>query len=119
MSTSESAAASSAKRTEYLLCRVLTVEPEEWRASANCLGVDPELFYPERGQSAAPAKRVCRGCEVRAECLDYALSRGERVGILGWSLHAGTPTGPPGLQRGAWPAGTETDGVGETTYSGG
>jgi WhiB family transcriptional regulator, redox-sensing transcriptional regulator len=59
--------------------------PEErrWQEQANCLGVDPDLFFPERGASTKEAKAVCRGCEVRAECLEYALSHGEKFGIWG------------------------------------
>lgn len=59
------------------------VEDRHWQDEANCLGVDPDLFYPERGQSTAPAKAVCRGCMVREECLAYALSNGEKFGIWG------------------------------------
>ena len=62
--------------------------PEErrWQEQANCLGVDPDLFFPERGASTKEAKAVCRGCEVRAECLEYALTPGEKFGIWGgWS----------------------------------
>src|SRR5712691_11157913 len=59
--------------------------PEErrWQEQANCLGVDPDLFFPERGASTREAKSVCRGCEVRAECLEYALRHGEKFGIWG------------------------------------
>ena len=59
--------------------------PEErrWQEQANCLGVDPDLFFPERGASTKEAKGVCRGCEVRAECLEYALAHDERFGIWG------------------------------------
>ncbi len=45
-----------------------------WQDQANCLGVDPDLFFPERGASTREAKEVCRGCEVRQQCLDYALA---------------------------------------------
>ena len=54
-----------------------------WQDHANCLGVDPDLFFPERGASTREAKEVCRGCEVRAECLEYALQNGEKFGIWG------------------------------------
>jgi WhiB family transcriptional regulator, redox-sensing transcriptional regulator len=59
--------------------------PEErrWQERANCLGVDPDLFFPERGASTKEAKGVCRGCEVRVDCLEYALSNGEKFGIWG------------------------------------
>ena len=51
--------------------------------SANCLGVDPDLFFPERGASTREAKEVCRGCVVRMDCLEYALVNGEKFGIWG------------------------------------
>ena len=54
-----------------------------WQERANCLGVDPDLFFPERGASTREAKAVCRGCEVRVECLEYALAHGEKFGIWG------------------------------------
>jgi WhiB family transcriptional regulator, redox-sensing transcriptional regulator len=54
-----------------------------WQERANCLGVDPDLFFPERGASTREAKAVCRGCEVRIECLEYAIRHGEKFGIWG------------------------------------
>ena len=56
---------------------------QPWMADANCAGVDPELFFPQRGESTVEAKAVCRACPVRAQCLDYALSINERNGIWG------------------------------------
>ena len=58
-------------------------EALEWHQFANCLGVDPDLFFPERGASTREAKEVCRGCVVRGECLEYALAHGEKFGIWG------------------------------------
>src|SRR5262245_61753874 len=58
-------------------------EAKGWQDLANCLGVDPDLFFPERGASTREAKEVCRGCVVRAECLEYALVNGEKFGIWG------------------------------------
>ena len=54
-----------------------------WWDEANCLGVDPDLFFPERGASTREAKAVCRGCVVSDECLEYALSNSEKFGIWG------------------------------------
>jgi WhiB family redox-sensing transcriptional regulator len=59
------------------------VEVRSWQDFANCLGVDPDLFFPERGASTREAKEVCRGCVVREECLEYALANGEKFGIWG------------------------------------
>ncbi len=63
----------------------LAAEGEEasWQDMANCLGVDPDLFFPERGASTREAKEVCRGCVVREDCLEYALANGEKFGIWG------------------------------------
>ena len=38
-----------------------------WHERANCLGVDPDLFFPERGASTREAKAVCGGCERSEE----------------------------------------------------
>lgn len=54
-----------------------------WQDQANCLGVDPDLFFPERGASTREAKEVCRGCVVRNDCLEFALENGEKFGIWG------------------------------------
>jgi WhiB family redox-sensing transcriptional regulator len=54
-----------------------------WQTKANCMGVDPDLFFPERGASTREAKEVCRGCVVREDCLEYALANGETVGLWG------------------------------------
>ena len=54
-----------------------------WRAESACRGTDPELFYPEHGASNKEAKDVCRGCPVRADCLEYALTNNEKFGIWG------------------------------------
>ena len=58
-------------------------EEPSWHDFANCLGVDPDLFFPERGASTKEAKEVCRGCVVREDCLEYALQNGEKFGIWG------------------------------------
>ncbi|GAA4980009.1 WhiB family transcriptional regulator [Kineococcus glutinatus] len=60
-------------------------EAEEpgWQELALCAQTDPEAFFPEKGGSTREAKRVCGSCEVRAECLEYALANDERFGIWG------------------------------------
>lgn len=59
------------------------MERADWAADANCRGLDSELFFPERGQSTSEAKAICHECDVRAECLAYALNNGEHHGIWG------------------------------------
>jgi WhiB family redox-sensing transcriptional regulator len=63
-------------------------EPDEtgvlpWQEEALCAQTDPEAFFPEKGGSTREAKRVCSRCEVRLECLEYALGHDERFGIWG------------------------------------
>jgi WhiB family transcriptional regulator, redox-sensing transcriptional regulator len=55
----------------------------EWQERALCAQTDPEAFFPEKGGSTREAKKICGGCEVRAECLEYALAHDERFGIWG------------------------------------
>ena len=54
-----------------------------WRELAACRGADLDLFFPGRGESAEPARRVCARCPVREPCLDYALRHGIVHGIWG------------------------------------
>ena len=54
-----------------------------WQDLALCAQTDPEAFFPEKGGSTREAKRICVGCEVKAECLEYALMQDERFGIWG------------------------------------
>ena len=54
-----------------------------WQSDALCAQTDPEAFFPEKGGSTRDAKRICSGCPVRDECLQYALEHDERFGIWG------------------------------------
>lgn len=54
-----------------------------WQASALCSQTDPEAFFPEKGGSTKAAKRICISCEVRDQCLAYALANDERFGVWG------------------------------------
>ena len=56
---------------------------DEWQERALCAQTDPEAFFPEKGGSTREAKRICLGCEVRDNCLEYALAHDERFGIWG------------------------------------
>lgn len=70
-----------------MLSRLLAEEhaaESSWREHAACKGVDPELFYPERGsQGWKEAKAICRACPVRIACLEYAIVTAERHGVWG------------------------------------
>lgn len=55
----------------------------DWPDKAACKGADADLFFPERGASTRKAKAICAACEVKGECLDYAIEMGEKFGIWG------------------------------------
>lgn len=57
--------------------------PLSWQDRALCAQTDPEAFFPEKGGSTREAKKVCASCDVRSECLEYALENDERFGIWG------------------------------------
>ncbi len=54
-----------------------------WQVDALCAQTDPEAFFPEKGGSTRDAKRICTTCDVRDQCLEYALQNDERFGIWG------------------------------------
>jgi WhiB family redox-sensing transcriptional regulator len=60
----------------------------DWRASGACLSADPDLFFPIAtaglaGRQITEARRICDGCQVRQQCLDFAMQTGETYGIWG------------------------------------
>ena len=54
-----------------------------WKDRAYCLGIPNDIFFAERGGSNALAKLICSLCEVRAECLDYAVELNNSFGVFG------------------------------------
>lgn len=54
-----------------------------WQSDSLCAQTDPEAFFPEKGGSTRDAKKICVSCEVRVQCLEYALQNDERFGIWG------------------------------------
>ena len=50
----------------------------EWRQLAACKG-EPEIFFSDDERSLARARSLCRGCEVRADCLEAALAAGPNL----------------------------------------
>lgn len=60
----------------------------DWRHRAACLDEDPELFFPigvtgPALAQVAEAKKVCQRCEVREQCLAWALDNGQDHGVWG------------------------------------
>lgn len=62
---------------------IFGIDAQPWKAEALCAQTDPEAFFPEKGGSTRDAKKTCLSCEVRLQCLDYALENDERFGIWG------------------------------------
>ena len=58
-------------------------DDKSWQDRSNCLGEDPDLFFPEDVETKRMAKAICQACEVQVECLDYALAHNEKFGIWG------------------------------------
>jgi WhiB family redox-sensing transcriptional regulator len=60
----------------------------DWRAFGACREEDPELFFPisskgPAAQQIAAAKAVCARCQVRGECLQFALDNRQDYGVWG------------------------------------
>lgn len=62
---------------------VLDVIRPAWQHQGACHDMATEIFFPDRGISTNPAKAICAGCTVRAECLEHSMTQPERFGIWG------------------------------------
>ena len=62
---------------------IVDLDDTAWMAQADCATVDTEIFFPEHGGHLEPARLVCGGCPVQADCLDYALRHGDLDGVWG------------------------------------
>lgn len=56
---------------------------EDWTDLARCRGMDPDGFFGRNLTEARTAIRICDRCEVRKECLDYAVAEGIEIGVWG------------------------------------
>ena len=75
--------------TDRVHHRTATDNRAEWWSLGACLSADPDLFFPlsETGPLArrqvSAAKAVCADCEVRRQCLAYALAANPIHGVWG------------------------------------
>jgi WhiB family redox-sensing transcriptional regulator len=46
----------------------------DWVVEASCRGLDPNLFFPRRGEDVKLPKTICTTCPVRQECLEYSMT---------------------------------------------
>ena len=58
-------------------------DTDVWRPMAACRAEPTGLFFPDTEAQAGPAKAVCEGCPVRAECLDFAMATRQEDGVWG------------------------------------
>ncbi|ACU53296.1 transcription factor WhiB [Acidimicrobium ferrooxidans DSM 10331] len=56
---------------------------EPWMAFGSCRGMDPEFFFPTDGAGVVQARRVCAQCNVREQCLQFALDHRIDHGVWG------------------------------------
>lgn len=62
---------------------------EDWRERARCKGMDdPNFFFPVGTTGPAllqieAVKAFCKKCEVRGDCLQYALDNNQEYGMWG------------------------------------
>lgn len=59
------------------------VRSADWMELGKCREVHPRVMYPHDVSGTVVAKRVCAGCPVRSECLEWALERNEYFGVWG------------------------------------
>ena len=72
---------------------------QDWRAEGLCAQINPDLFFAVGAVEHKQAKRICRACPVREQCLSYAMDSPIDHGIWGgltererrrWRRKAGT-----------------------------
>ncbi len=56
---------------------------DTWMNDAECKQLDPQVFFPSDGVGVIEAQRVCAGCPVQAQCLEYALTYRIEHGVWG------------------------------------
>jgi WhiB family redox-sensing transcriptional regulator len=61
----------------------LVTTDQDWRAGGLCSQSDPDLFFAVGAVEHKQAKRICRSCPVRSECLTYAMDSPVDHGIWG------------------------------------
>ena len=62
---------------------------EFWREEASCRKLGPSIFFSEDGDGGlsrkndVSAKKICSACNVKTDCLSYALNEQIAFGIWG------------------------------------
>ena len=68
-----------------LTLQAIAMSEDDWRIRALCRGVDPDTWFPRKGDLATrtTARRICHACPVRRECAELAFNIGAADGIWG------------------------------------
>lgn len=82
------------------------LQPAPWMEEASCAdAVNPDVFFPERGEQILDAVQVCAACPVAAQCLEYAVDNDERFGVWGgvsgWQRRRGLESAQAAASRNA------------------
>lgn len=61
---------------------------ENWRIKAECRGMNPDIFHPEKmspdyQKNLNLAHATCRRCSVKEICLEEAINDPSQIGIAG------------------------------------
>jgi WhiB family redox-sensing transcriptional regulator len=72
-----------------------TKDQPDWRESAACAQIGPEMWFSEDGVQTPNAIKICGNCDVRAQCLQFAIDNEIRHGVYG-----GTTAGDRRRMRG-------------------
>ena len=92
MTKEEHPSQKSTKTTKAVASKLASLETEaRWQDKAACKGMDPTIFFgPEHAETVKEkrdredeAKAVCHTCQVKHDCLEYALDAKEAYGIWG------------------------------------
>jgi len=68
----------------------VTAGAANWRSAGACASADPDLFFPISAtglgeKQIGRAKMICAGCQVKRECLEFAMTNDLSYGIWGGS----------------------------------
>ncbi len=59
------------------------LQDQDWRSQAICAKTDPDLWFSPGAVEHREAKRICRDCPVRSQCLSYAIEAPVDHGVWG------------------------------------
>jgi WhiB family redox-sensing transcriptional regulator len=69
--------------TDFSGFEVPVLDERPWSVFSACKGTDPTIFFAATRDDERAALVVCSGCDVRDECLGFAVETRERFGVWG------------------------------------